>query len=158
MAFSTLLTHHFQGTISSRLHSSLYTSNNNRRLHTSTSDAAVEVKEAEGQSILHLPHDIDTTTRRTILLQTVISSSFLLGVSTPAYAGIDLASLRKLPVAGDTAGALTRIRQIDSSTGPQPDDSKDIAFTILPNGASYRDYREGKGEPLYNLGPRWQWS
>ena len=115
----------------------------------------MEGKEAEGQSILHLPHDIDTTTtRRTILLQTVISSSFLLGVSTPAYAGIDPASLRKLPVAGDTSGALTRLRQIDSSTGPQPDDSKDIAFTILPNGASYRDYREGKGETTIQPGSK----
>ena len=72
----------------------------------------------------------------------------------PTYAGIDPASLQKLPVAGDTSGALTRLRQIDSSTGPQPDDSKDIAFTILPNGASYRDYREGKGETTIQPGSK----
>jgi len=49
---------------------------------------------------------------------------------------------------------LPRLRQIDSSTGPQPDDSKDIAFTILPNGASYRDYREGKGETTIQPGSK----
>ena len=60
MAFSTLLTHHFQGTTSSRLHSSLYTSNNNPRLHTSTSDDAVEavIKSAAAVVDLNVTGDL----------------------------------------------------------------------------------------------------
>mmetsp|Transcript_11526 Transcript_11526/g.24570 ORF Transcript_11526/g.24570 Transcript_11526/m.24570 type:complete len:274 (-) Transcript_11526:331-1152(-) len=66
--------------------------------------------------------------------------------STPAYAGIDPSALKALPVEGDTTGITTRLRQIESVNGPRPEDSKDIAFEVLPSGASYREYREGKGE------------
>ena len=60
--------------------------------------------------------------------------------------GIDVSALKALPVEGDTTGAASRLRQIESVNGPQPDDSKDIAFEKLPSGASYRQYREGKGD------------
>lgn len=61
-------------------------------------------------------------------------------------AGIDVSQLKSLPVEGDTTGAASRLRQIESVNGPQPDDEKDIAFEKLPSGASYREYREGKGD------------
>ena len=146
MAFSTRPIQHFHSPSSPSFHSDV--SNNNCLHLKSTNDNAVKCEE-----VVLLPGmdtTTSTTTRRTILLQ-IMSATFLLGVSTPANAGIDPASLRKLPVAGDTSGSLSRLRQIqdqniESSSGPQPDDSKDIAFTLLPNGASYRDYREGKGD------------
>jgi hypothetical protein len=147
MAFSTLPIQHFHGDTSS-----------NNRLHLkSTDDNAVEGEEVVEQPPIFLLPGMDST-RRTILLQTV-SAIFLLSVSTPANAGIDPASLRKLPVAGDTSGSLSQLRQIqgqniESSSGPQPDDSKDIAFTLLPNGASYRDYREGKGDVTIQHGSK----
>ncbi|KAL3767276.1 hypothetical protein ACHAW5_002079 [Stephanodiscus triporus] len=53
---------------------------------------------------------------------------------------------RALPVEGDVAGSASCPRQIESATGPQPEDGKDIAFEMLPSGASYREYREGKGD------------
>lgn len=51
-----------------------------------------------------------------------------------------------MPVEGDTTGARSRLQQIESANGPQPDDEKDIAFEKLPSGSSYRQYREGKGD------------
>ena len=60
--------------------------------------------------------------------------------------GIDVSALKALPVEGDTTGAASRLQQIESVNGPQPDDEKDIAFEKLPSGASYRQYREGKGD------------
>ena len=47
---------------------------------------------------------------------------------------------------GDTTGVATRMRQIETVNGPRPEDSKDIAFERLASGASYREYREGRGD------------
>lgn len=89
-------------------------------------------------------------TRRSVLLRTASATSSLLLAtvalpSTPANAGIDPSALRALPVEGDVTGAASRLKQIESVNGPRPEDSKDIAFEKLPSGASYREYREGKG-------------
>jgi len=69
-------------------------------------------------------------------------------------AGIDVSQLKSLPVEGDTTGAASRLRQIESVNGPQPDDEKDIAFEKLPSGASYREYREGKGDATVKDGSK----
>ncbi|KAL9179794.1 hypothetical protein ACHAXT_007764 [Thalassiosira profunda] len=90
--------------------------------------------------------ELAPSSRRSVLLQT---ASFLVAgaaVAGPANAGIDPSALRALPVEGDTTGVKTRLQQIESANGPRPEDSKDIAFEKLPSGASYREYREGKGD------------
>jgi len=98
--------------------------------------------------------------RRAVLLQTAktVSSSLLIvstaAYSRPAYAGIDPAALRALPVEGDVSGSASRLRQIGSANGPRPEDSKDIAFETLPSGASYREYREGKGDAIVGPGSK----
>jgi hypothetical protein len=59
-----------------------------------------------------------------------------------------------MKVEGDTTGAASRLRQLDAANGPQPDDSKDIAFDVLPSGASFREYREGKGDATVQQGSK----
>jgi hypothetical protein len=86
-----------------------------------------------------------------------MASSMLLATaasSRPAHAGIDPAALRALPVEGDVTGSASRLRQIESTNGPRPEDGKDIAFETLPSGASYREYREGKGDAYVQRGSR----
>jgi hypothetical protein len=72
----------------------------------------------------------------------------------PAYAGIDPSALKALPVEGDTTGVASRLRQIESINGPRPEDTKDIAFEVLPSGASFREYREGKGDATVQTGSK----
>lgn len=74
--------------------------------------------------------------------------------SSPANAGIDPSALKALPVEGDATGAASRLRMIESSNGPRPEDSMDIAFEKLPSGASYREYREGKGDAVVGPGSK----
>ena len=71
---------------------------------------------------------------------------YLISIISYVSIGIDVSALKALPVEGDTTGATSRLQQIQSVNGPQPDDEKDIAFEKLPSGASYRQYREGKGD------------
>lgn len=96
--------------------------------------------------------------RRSVLAKTASTVSSLLFVtaasSNPAYAAIDVAALKGLRVEGDTTGAATRLRQIAAEDGPRPDDEKDIAFEVLPSGASYREYREGKGDASVQTGSK----
>ena len=96
-----------------------------------------------------------TPNRRSVLIQS--ASSFLLvaaGNPNLANAGIDPSALKALPVEGDTSGVRTRLQQLDAVNGPRPEDSKDIAFTKKPSGASYRDYREGKGDATVQQGSK----
>lgn len=99
-----------------------------------------------------------SSSRRSVLLQTAsTASSFLFAataLSSPANAGIDPALLKAIPVEGDTTGAASRLRIIESANGPQPDDSKDIAFEKLPSGVSYRQYRDGKGDAEIQQGSK----
>lgn len=60
-------------------------------------------------------------------------------------AGIDPTMLKNLPVQGDETGAAQRLRQVEAVQRPTSD-LVDIPFTDLPSGASFREYREGKGE------------
>ena len=96
--------------------------------------------------------------RRAVLLQTAKTVSSLLvataAYSRPACAGIDPSALRALPVEGDVSGSASRLRQIGSANGPRPEDSKDVAFETLPSGASYREYREGKGDAIVQPGSK----
>ncbi|KAL3797821.1 hypothetical protein HJC23_006859 [Cyclotella cryptica] len=93
------------------------------------------------------------TNRRRFLVK-VSKVALVLSGAQPAYAGIDPSSLKSLPVEGDISGAATRIRQIESAGGPRPEDSKDIAFEVLPSGASFREYREGKGDAIVQPGSK----
>ena len=103
-------------------------------------------------------HPVPGGVRRAVLLQTATTASSLLiatvASSRPAHAGIDPAALRALPVEGDVTGSASRLRQIESANGPRPEDSKDIAFETLPSGASYREYREGKGDAYVQPGSK----
>mmetsp|Transcript_3485 Transcript_3485/g.6365 ORF Transcript_3485/g.6365 Transcript_3485/m.6365 type:complete len:268 (+) Transcript_3485:103-906(+) len=96
--------------------------------------------------------------RRSAILKSASAvSSFLVAttaLSSPANAGIDVNALKALPVEGDTTGVKSRLQQIESVNGPRPDDSKDIAFEVLPSGASYREYREGKGDAAIKQGSK----
>ncbi|KAL7517497.1 hypothetical protein ACHAWX_002415 [Stephanocyclus meneghinianus] len=96
---------------------------------------------------------IQSPNRRSFLVKVSQVSLVVSGVQ-PSNAGIDPSSLKSLPVEGDTSGAATRLRQIESSNGPRPEDSKDIAFEVLPSGASYREYREGKGDATAQPGSK----
>ena len=99
----------------------------------------------------------DWNNRRSFLVQSAASASSILlltNSANPANAGIDPLALKALPVEGDTTGATTRMRQIETVNGPRPEDSKDIAFEKLPSGASYREYREGKGEATVGNGSK----
>ncbi|KAL3811689.1 hypothetical protein ACHAXA_010328 [Cyclostephanos tholiformis] len=55
---------------------------------------------------------------------------------------------------GDVTGSATRLRRIELVNGPRPDDALDIAFETLPSGASYREYRGGKGDAIVGDGSR----
>mmetsp|Transcript_22582 Transcript_22582/g.48886 ORF Transcript_22582/g.48886 Transcript_22582/m.48886 type:complete len:265 (+) Transcript_22582:6806-7600(+) len=96
--------------------------------------------------------------RRSVLFKTASAVSSLLFVtaasSNPAYAAIDPLALRALPVEGDTTGAAQRLRFIEAENGPREEDSRDIAFEVLPSGASYREYREGKGDAAVQKGSK----
>ncbi|KAL7471390.1 hypothetical protein ACHAXS_011682, partial [Conticribra weissflogii] len=89
---------------------------------------------------------------RSIAAASLLTSSVVL----PASAGIDPSALKSLPVEGDATGATSRLRQLSSlsDSGPRPEDSKDIAFEVLPSGASYREYREGKGDAAVRPGSK----
>jgi len=96
---------------------------------------------------------IQNPKRRSFLVKVSKVAVVVSGVQ-PANAGIDPSSLKSLPVEGDTSGAVTRLRQIESANGPLPEDSKDIAFEVLPSGASFREYREGKGDATVHPGSK----
>jgi hypothetical protein len=85
---------------------------------------------------------------------TKVSKAAIVFASEPAHAGIDPAVLKALPIEGDATGAASRLRQIESANGPRPEDTKDIAFEVLPSGASYREYREGKGDAIVQPGSK----
>lgn len=99
---------------------------------------------------------VDDHHRRSILIgAATLASSF----PQSATAGIDPSALKSLPIEGDASGSISRIRQLSSATadsaGPRPDDSKDIAFTVLPSGeGSYRTYREGSGNATVQPGAK----
>lgn len=94
----------------------------------------------------------DESCRRSFL-QLSTTAALLFG-TTPANAGIDPAALKALPIEGDLTGASSRLRQIESANGPRPEDTKDVAFEKLPSGASYREYREGKGDATVQPGSK----
>lgn len=96
--------------------------------------------------------DINEDCRRSFL--TKVSKAAIVFAAAPAHAGIDPAALKALPIEGDATGAASRLRQIESANGPRPEDTKDIAFEVLPSGASYREYREGKGDAIVQPGSK----
>eukprot|EP00956_Cyclotella_meneghiniana_P001768 scaffold1947_cov77-Cyclotella_meneghiniana.AAC.4 len=99
----------------------------------------------DGNSLIHSP-------RRLFL--TKLSTTAFLFAAAPANAGIDPSALKALPVEGDITGATSRLRQIESVNGPRPEDTKDIPYEKLSSGASYREYREGKGDATIQSGSK----
>ncbi|KAL7446308.1 hypothetical protein ACHAXM_010388 [Skeletonema potamos] len=102
-------------------------------------------------------NDADVHNRRSFLIQSAASASSILlltNTGSPANAGIDPSALKALPVEGDTTGVASRLRQIETLNGPRPEDSKDIAFEKLASGASYREYREGRGDAVVANGSK----
>jgi hypothetical protein len=99
-------------------------------------------------SALHATSNNNDDRRSFLIQSTAAVSSFLISINSasPVNAGIDPSALKALPVEGDTTGVRSRLQQIESLNGPRPEDSKDIAFEKLASGASYREYREGKGD------------
>lgn len=97
------------------------------------------------------PHDppslVSLDRRQAMMIGWTASSitTILLWFPSMARAGIDPSLLQKLPVQGDEAGTLQRIRQLEALQRPSSD-SVDVPFTDLPSGVSFREYREGKGE------------
>ena len=97
---------------------------------------------------------IDSAIQRRSFLSQVSTAALLLTAASPANAGIDPSALKSLPIEGDANGAASRIRQLESANGPRPEDTQDIPFEKLSSGASYREYREGKGEATVQSGSK----
>ncbi len=57
---------------------------------------------------------------------------------------------------GDNSGAAQRMRQLQppQEDKTRPDDLVDKPFEVLPSGASFREYREGKGEAVVQSGSK----
>ncbi|CAJ1952308.1 unnamed protein product [Cylindrotheca closterium] len=91
--------------------------------------------------------------RRSFANAGVTVAAGLIGVASPAFAGIDPTLLKSLPVQGDEAGTVQRLRQIEAIQKPATD-LVDIPFEELPSGVSYREYREGKGEAVVQKGSK----
>lgn len=91
--------------------------------------------------------------RRSFVNAGVAAAAGLVGVASPAFAGIDPALLKSLPVQGDESGTAQRLRQIEAIQRPATD-LVDIPFTELPSGVSYREYRDGKGEAFVQNGSK----
>jgi hypothetical protein len=85
--------------------------------------------------------------RRSFVSAGVAVAGGLVGVASPAFAGIDPALLKSLPVQGDESGTAQRLRQIEAIQKPASD-LVDVPFENLPSGVLYREYREGKGEAV----------
>lgn len=104
----------------------------------------------------HVQTSTPTLSHRRSFLQTATALVLVLASPLPSSAGIDPSALKSLPVEGDATGATSRLRQLSSlsDSGPRPEDSKDIAFEVLPSGASYREYREGKGDAAVRPGSK----
>lgn len=90
-------------------------------------------------------------TTPTILIHTLAFTSLL--VPQNAMAGIDPSLLKTIPVEGDTSGTATRLRQIELEKN-RPEDTVNIPYIELPSGASYREYREGKGDATVQIGSK----
>lgn len=88
-----------------------------------------------------------SSNRRSLFLHAAAAAAAAVTVAhpLPANAGIDPKSLERFAVEGDTTGAQTRLRQIEQAK-IQPDDVKDIPYTKLSSGVSYREFREGRLE------------
>lgn len=89
--------------------------------------------------------------RRSFLSAILGTSTAFFISSAPAQAGIDVNALKNLPVEGDDSGVATRLRQIELEKN-RPDDTVDIPYTELPNGVSYREFRDGKGTAVVGPG------
>jgi len=102
----------------------------------------------------HVQTPTPARSHRRSFLQT--ATTLVLASPLPSSAGIDPSALKSLPVEDDATGATSRLRQLSSlsDSGPRPEDSKDIAFEVLPSGASYREYREGKGDAAVKPGSK----
>ena len=70
-----------------------------------------------------------------------------------ARAGIDPAALKGYSIEGDQSGSQTRLRQIELERN-RPEDLVNQEFIELPSGASYRDYRSGKGDAVVQKGSK----
>lgn len=93
--------------------------------------------------------------RRQVLLQgttrAVVASLFSWIMTTPsvALAGIDPTALKSLPVQGDESGGATRLRQLQAASSEASSslsDNVDKPWEDLSSGASFREYRQGRGD------------
>lgn len=99
---------------------------------------------------------IDTNTKEISVSRRLISSQVFAtftGFGTLFYlprlalAGIDVSSLRSLPVDGDASGAATRLRNLQMQ-GVKIERGGDVNFTVMPtrldSGVTYRDIKTGR--------------
>jgi len=82
--------------------------------------------------------------RRLFASQIIGTTGTLFFLPPVALAGIDVSSLRSLPVDGDASGAATRLKQLQMQ-GTQIERGGDVAVaTRLDSGVIYRDMNTGK--------------
>uniref|UniRef100_A0A7S3LHP4 peptidylprolyl isomerase n=1 Tax=Amphora coffeiformis TaxID=265554 RepID=A0A7S3LHP4_9STRA len=97
----------------------------------------------------------DQQNGRRHFLGLVASSVVVAAASAPpaAFAGIDPAALKALPVEGDVSGGATRLRQVQAINQPESD-NVDRPWEDLPSGVLYREYRQGKGNAVVTKGSK----
>mmetsp|Transcript_40099 Transcript_40099/g.78331 ORF Transcript_40099/g.78331 Transcript_40099/m.78331 type:complete len:266 (+) Transcript_40099:20-817(+) len=83
--------------------------------------------------------------RRAFAARAAGAALVILTAPGDALAGIDVSSLRNLPVDGDASGAAARMKQLQfERTRVERGDPDDRPPTQLPGGVSYRDIKSGK--------------
>jgi len=114
----------------------------------SLSQSAKSCKITRGSALL--------SSRRNFISQSAVVASFssLITIQPQiANAGIDPSALKSYSIQGDTTGVRTRLSQIEA-TKTRATDADDIPYEVLPNGVSYREFREGKGEAVVQPGSK----
>eukprot|EP00545_Synedropsis_sp_CCMP1620_P005584 CAMPEP_0119018442 /NCGR_PEP_ID=MMETSP1176-20130426/19429_1 /TAXON_ID=265551 /ORGANISM="Synedropsis recta cf, Strain CCMP1620" /LENGTH=253 /DNA_ID=CAMNT_0006972449 /DNA_START=39 /DNA_END=800 /DNA_ORIENTATION=+ len=88
-------------------------------------------------------NDLEKDSRRLFLC----TGLTLLLSPNAALAGIDISSLKNLPVEGDQSGAATRLKQLQvQGTARIQLGVEARPYTTLPSGVSYREERSGKDD------------
>lgn len=84
----------------------------------------------------------DDSSRRLFFSSVAVAAAIAIP-ATAANAGIDVRSLKNLPVEGDATGAATRMKQLQQQ-GTQMEAVDRSVQMMLPSGVSYREYSPGK--------------
>mmetsp|Transcript_22169 Transcript_22169/g.33288 ORF Transcript_22169/g.33288 Transcript_22169/m.33288 type:complete len:237 (-) Transcript_22169:17-727(-) len=94
-----------------------------------------------------------TEVSRRSFVSAFVSTATALSIPAVSNAGIDVNTLKALPVEGDNSGVTTRLRQIEAEKN-RPEDTVDKVWEKLEDGVQFREYREGRGEAVVQDGSK----